>query len=67
MMLAMVVWSQVFAVAYVIGPATGGVVADALGYEAIGLVPLAAGLAVWVALLRLPRGTPAAVTDESAR
>jgi MFS family permease len=42
--LAMVVWSQVWAVGYLAGPAAGGGVAEALGYGAIGLVPLAASL-----------------------
>lgn len=55
MMLAMVVWSQVFALAYLVGPALGGVVAASLGYGAIGLVPLAAALAVYASMARLPR------------
>jgi MFS family permease len=42
--LAMVVWSQVWAIGYLAGPAAGGGVAEALGYGAIGLVPLAASL-----------------------
>jgi MFS family permease len=44
--LAMVVWSQVWAVGYLAGPAAAGGVAEALGYGAIGLVPLAAALLV---------------------
>jgi MFS family permease len=46
--LAMVVWSQVWAIGYLAGPAAGGGVAEALGYGAIGLVPLAASLLVAV-------------------
>jgi MFS family permease len=42
--LAMVVWSQVWAIGYLAGPAAGGGVAQALGFGAIGLVPLAASL-----------------------
>jgi hypothetical protein len=44
--LAMVVWSQVWAVGYLVGPAAGGGVAEGLGFGAIGLVPLAAALPV---------------------
>jgi MFS family permease len=44
--LAMVVWSQVWAVGYLAGPAAAGGVAEALGYGAIGVVPLAAALLV---------------------
>jgi MFS family permease len=49
MILAMVVWSQVWAVGYLVGPAVGGGVAEALGFAAIGLVPVGAALAVVVA------------------
>jgi MFS family permease len=44
--LAMVVWSQLWAIGYLAGPAAGGAVAEALGFGAIGLVPLAAALLV---------------------
>lgn len=44
--LAMVVWSQVWALGYLAGPAAGGGVAEWLGFGAIGLVPLAAALLV---------------------
>ena len=54
MILAMVVWSQLFAIGYLIGPALGGIVAATLGYSAIGLVPLAFGILVFVALARMP-------------
>jgi MFS family permease len=49
---AMVVWSQVGIVGYLIGPLAGGAIAEGLGFEAIGLVPAAAGLAVLALLLR---------------
>jgi MFS family permease len=39
---AMVVWSQVGIVGYLAGPLAGGLVAEALGFAWIGLVPLAA-------------------------
>jgi len=48
---AMVVWSQVGIIGYLIGPLAGGIVADGPGYAYVGLVPAAAGLVV-VALLR---------------
>jgi MFS family permease len=52
--LAMVVWSQVWAIGYLAGPAAGGGVAEALGFGAIGLVPLAAALLVAAAFLAAP-------------
>jgi MFS family permease len=52
--LAMVVWSQVWAVGYLAGPAAGGGVAEALGFGAIGLVPLAAALLVGACFHRAP-------------
>jgi MFS family permease len=52
--LAMVVWSQVWAVGYLAGPAAAGGVAEALGFGAIGLVPLGAALLVAVVFLRTP-------------
>jgi MFS family permease len=59
---AMVVWSQIGIVGYLIGPLVGGAVAEGLGYSAIGVVPAATGLAV-LAVLLLSRatsiGTPA--------
>lgn len=44
--LPMIVWSQLGIIGYLIGPAAGGIVADELGYGAIGLIPLVAGIAV---------------------
>jgi MFS family permease len=54
MVLAMVVWSQLWAVGYLAGPAAGGGVAEALGFGAIGLVPLAAALLVAAAFAAEP-------------
>jgi MFS family permease len=59
--LAMVVWSQVWAVGYLVGPAIGGGVAEALGYGALGLVPLVASVFVFVGFARL-RSEPAPST-----
>jgi MFS family permease len=53
--LTMVVWSQVWAVGYLAGPAVGGGVAEAFGFGAIGLVPLAAGVLVAAAFAVSPR------------
>jgi MFS family permease len=52
--LAMVVWSQLWAVGYLAGPAAGGGVAEALGFGAIGLVPFAAALLVAAAFIAAP-------------
>jgi MFS family permease len=49
--LAMVVWSQVGILGYLVGPLAGGVVAETVGFHLIGLVPLAAA-AVLLALSR---------------
>lgn len=42
MVLAMVVWSQVWALGYLAGPALAGALAEGLGFAAVGLVPFAA-------------------------
>jgi MFS family permease len=55
LVLAMVVWSQVWALGYLAGPAVAGAVAEALGFAAIGLVPLAAALIVLAAFAASPR------------
>jgi MFS family permease len=47
---AMVVWSQIGIIGYLLGPLAGGLVADGPGYAYLGLVPAAAALVV-VALL----------------
>jgi MFS family permease len=51
---AMVVWSQIGIIGYLLGPLAGGLVAESLGYAFLGTVPAAAGLLV-VALLRTAR------------
>jgi hypothetical protein len=56
--LAMVIWSQIWALGYLAGPAAGGGVAEALGFGAIGLVPAFAALLVGAGFL-LPRLGPA--------
>jgi MFS family permease len=43
---AMVVWSQIGIVGYLLGPALGGAAAQALGFGALGVVPLAVATAV---------------------
>jgi MFS family permease len=48
---AMVVWSQIGIIGYLLGPLAGGIVAEGPGYAFVGLVPAAAGVLV-VALLR---------------
>jgi MFS family permease len=53
---AMVVWSQIGIIGYLLGPLTGGLVAEGPGYALIGLVPAAAGVVV-VSLLRWERQT----------
>ncbi|MDQ3859932.1 MAG: hypothetical protein M3327_16080, partial [Actinomycetota bacterium] len=53
---AVVVWSQVWAVGYLAGPVVAGASADLLGFGGVGLVPVAGGLVVLAASLRLPRG-----------
>ncbi len=45
---AMVVWSQVGIIGYLLGPLVGGIVAEGPGYGFVGLVPAAAGLVVLV-------------------
>ena len=59
--LAMVVWSQVWAIGYLVGPAIGGGVAEALGYGALGLVPLVASTFVFVGFVRLRSEAAASV------
>ena len=46
---AMVVWSQVGIIGYLLGPLAGGAIAEGLGYSFVGLVPAAAALAVLLA------------------
>jgi MFS family permease len=49
--LAMVVWSQIWAVGYLAGPAAAGGIAEWLGFGAIGLVPFVAAVGVGAALM----------------
>jgi MFS family permease len=63
---AMVVWSQVAILGYVVAPAVGAPLADAAGFGAVGLVPLAVGLlVVVVGAVSAARGrrTPSAAAD----
>ena len=53
--LPMVVWSQVGILGYLLGPALGGAVADALGYAGVGLVPLVFAAAAAAVLGRARR------------
>lgn len=64
--LAMVVWSQLWAVGYLAGPAAAGGFAEVLGFGAIGLVPLAAAALVVVGLVRAP-ATPATSRSEASQ
>ncbi|MDQ3993168.1 MAG: MFS transporter [Actinomycetota bacterium] len=64
-LLAMVVWSQIWAVGYLAGPAVGGGVAEAFGFGAVGVVPLAAALVVALAFIRAPRAVPQPVRSPS--
>jgi MFS family permease len=51
---AMVLWSQLAIVGYLAGPVVGGAVAQVLGFQALGLVPLAVALALLAAFRRAP-------------
>jgi MFS family permease len=53
---AMVVWSQIGIIGYLLGPLAGGLIAESAGYAFIGLVPAVAG----VLLVQLLRGQTAA-------
>jgi MFS family permease len=52
---AMVLWSQLAIVGYLAGPVVGGAVAQALGFQALGLVPLAVALVLVAAFRRASR------------
>jgi MFS family permease len=47
---AWVIWSQLWAIGYLVGPAVAGLIAEAVGFALIGLVPLAGSVAVAWAL-----------------
>jgi MFS family permease len=53
---AMVVWSQIGIIGYLLGPLAGGIVAAGPGYAFVGLVPAGAG--VLIALLLRPQPVP---------
>ena len=57
---AMVVWSQIGIIGYLVGPLAGGIVAEGPGYAFLGLVPAVAGLVVLVLVRssRSPRPQP---------
>ena len=63
---AMVVWSQIGILGYLLGPLAGGIVAGSLGYTFVGTVSAAAGLLV-VALLRTTRSPVARPPRAAAR
>jgi MFS family permease len=60
---AMIVWSQIGIAGYLIGPLAGGGVAEGLSFAWIGVVPLAAAVAL--AVLALGLRPQAAATDAS--
>jgi len=51
---AMIIWSQIGIVGYLLGPVGAGLIAESLGFTALGLVPIAAA----VGLLRAMRWAP---------
>jgi MFS family permease len=64
---AMVVWSQVGIVGYLLGPLAGGMVADGPGYAYVGLVLAAAGLLVVTLLRTRPIATNRCTRGKPAR
>ena len=54
---AMIIWSQISIAGYLLGPIAAGTVAQWIGFAALGLVPLAAGL-VLLGALRWSRRAP---------
>ena len=49
---ALVVWSQVGIVGYFLGPLVGGLVAESVGFQALGIVPLLATVPVLLLAMR---------------
>lgn len=49
---AMVLWSAIGIAGYLAGPVVGGAVAEAFGFSALGLVPLAVAVALLAAFYR---------------
>jgi MFS family permease len=64
--LALVVWNQVFGVGYLVGPSAGGLVAETLGFAAIGLVPLLAAVPFAWSIQRARGGLPAVEARQEA-
>src|SRR6266508_2730511 len=56
--LAMVIWSQLWALGYLVGPVTSGWLAEGAGFGAVSVVPLLVSLFVVVPLLRSPLRAP---------
>lgn len=54
---ALVVWSQVWSLGYLIGPVVGGLAAEVAGYAALGVVPAAAAVGVLAASRRSSAGS----------
>ena len=52
---AMVVWSQIGIIGYLLGPLAGGSITQALGYSALGIVPALAGAALLFLLVSTRR------------
>jgi MFS family permease len=61
---AMIVWSQLGIAGYLLGPIAAGVVADSLGFAALGLVPLGA-LALLLPALRGLGASPSEEEDDA--
>lgn len=55
---AMVVWSELGILGYLLGPLVGGAVTQAFGSASIGLVPLVAGIGVLCVLAWARRSSP---------
>lgn len=53
---ALVIWSQLAMIGYLLGPLGGGSLAQAFGFATLGLVPLAAAIPLLVAYARAARG-----------
>ncbi len=61
---AWVIWSQLWAIGYLVGPAVAGLVAEAWGYAALGLVPVVGSVFVIWALRAAGPGLPAATAPD---
>lgn len=57
---AMVIWSQVGIIGYLLGPLVGGAVAEAVGFAWLGLVPVVGGAVLAAMLVRESRAAAAA-------